>query len=68
MRLLTILAVGCSLGAALPDAPAPENFLRRVGVQVAVLGDYVYINGGEITQLVGREISETLVGKGSGLA
>ncbi|KAL2177082.1 uncharacterized protein P884DRAFT_300013 [Thermothelomyces heterothallicus CBS 202.75] len=42
MRQPAILAVGCSLGAALPDVPTPESFLRRIGVQTTVLGDYVY--------------------------
>lgn len=29
----------------------PEAFGRRIATTVAVLGDYVYINGGEILQL-----------------
>ncbi|KAL2171665.1 hypothetical protein VTG60DRAFT_1961 [Thermothelomyces hinnuleus] len=61
MRLPAILAVGCSLGAALPDVPTPESFLRRIGVQATVLGDYVYINGGELNQLVDGEASGTQV-------
>ncbi|KAL2200289.1 hypothetical protein P885DRAFT_57170 [Corynascus similis CBS 632.67] len=61
MRLLAILAVGCSLSAALPDAPTPENFLRRAGAKAVILGDYVYIHGGELNQLVDGEASGTEV-------
>lgn len=67
MRLLAILAVGCSLSAALPDAPTPENFLRRAGAKAVILGDYVYIHGGELNQLVDGEASGTEVGKNSSL-
>ncbi|KAK7910925.1 kelch repeat protein [Apiospora marii] len=34
------------------DNPTSENFLRRFYMTLAVLGDYVYIDGGEVSQLV----------------
>lgn len=34
------------------DNPSPENFVRRFFATVAVLGDYVYIDGGEVSQLI----------------
>ncbi|KAK4158055.1 hypothetical protein C8A00DRAFT_39611 [Chaetomidium leptoderma] len=58
--LLAILGLGYTLGTvtALPDAPSPDNFLRRVGAKATVLGDYVYIDGGELNQLVdGKALS-----------
>ncbi|KAK1758858.1 kelch repeat protein [Echria macrotheca] len=41
--------------AQLVDVPSSENFLRRSGCSVAVLGDYVYMDGGEIAQVVDGE-------------
>ncbi|KAK3985742.1 kelch repeat-containing protein [Cladorrhinum sp. PSN332] len=35
---------------ALSDNPTPENFIRRALHQATVLGNYVYIDGGEISQ------------------
>ena len=54
------------MGAALPDVPTPDNFLRRVWAKATVLGDYVYIDGGELNQLVdGKLLSgDSNVGKG----
>ncbi|KAK1782273.1 hypothetical protein QBC45DRAFT_9122 [Copromyces sp. CBS 386.78] len=37
--------------AELLDSPAPENFLRRIQARAAVVGNYVYIDGGELSQL-----------------
>ncbi|KAK8032435.1 kelch repeat protein [Apiospora arundinis] len=34
------------------DNPSPENFVRRFFATVAVMGDYVYIDGGEVSQLI----------------
>lgn len=50
--VLSILGLGCAFGSALPDVPSPENFLRRVMAQGTVLGNYVYIDGGQLNQLV----------------
>jgi hypothetical protein len=63
--LLTILGLGCAVGTALPDVPSRENFLRRVWAEATVLGNYVYIDGGELNQLVdGKSVSgESDVGK-----
>ncbi|KAI1078811.1 hypothetical protein F5B20DRAFT_546182 [Whalleya microplaca] len=36
----------------LSPAPAPENFVRRLGHRLVVIGDYLYIDGGEISQTV----------------
>ena len=33
------------------DNPTPANFLRRPYANAVVLGDYVYIDGGELAQL-----------------
>ncbi|KAK3292152.1 uncharacterized protein B0H64DRAFT_364844 [Chaetomium fimeti] len=52
LRLLAFLGLSCTLGAALPDVPAPDDFLRRVWATATVLGDYVYVDGGELTQIV----------------
>ncbi|KAH6689527.1 hypothetical protein F5X68DRAFT_274675 [Plectosphaerella plurivora] len=41
--------------ASLPSAPSAENFLTRHSPQVSVIGKYVYIDGGHITQLVDDE-------------
>ncbi|KAI3528019.1 kelch repeat protein [Colletotrichum filicis] len=38
----------------LSDVPSPEIFLRRAEARVVVLGDYAYIDGGEISQLDAR--------------
>ncbi|KAJ0158488.1 hypothetical protein CTA2_11484, partial [Colletotrichum tanaceti] len=35
----------------LAAAPPPSLFLRRAFATVAVLGDYAYIDGGEVSQL-----------------
>jgi hypothetical protein len=52
-QLLSILGLGYALGAdALPDVPSRDNFLRRVWAEATVIGNYVYIDGGELNQLV----------------
>ncbi|KAI0539548.1 hypothetical protein GGR58DRAFT_499986 [Xylaria digitata] len=35
--------------------PTAENFLRRIGPSVTVIGDYLYIEGGTMTQLIDGE-------------
>lgn len=35
---------------ALQDAPSTENYLRRSGAVAVAIGDYVYIDGGEVAQ------------------
>ncbi|KAI1326127.1 hypothetical protein F5Y16DRAFT_375842 [Xylariaceae sp. FL0255] len=35
-----------------PDIPTAENFIRRACSTVAVIGDYVYIDGGQVTESV----------------
>ncbi|KAI0974876.1 hypothetical protein F4678DRAFT_421123 [Xylaria arbuscula] len=55
MRLALVLACYYSATARGGDpssVPTAENFLRRIGPSAAVLGDYLYIEGGTITQLV----------------
>ncbi|KAH6856878.1 hypothetical protein B0I37DRAFT_85929 [Chaetomium sp. MPI-CAGE-AT-0009] len=52
LRLLALLGLGCTLGGAFPDVPTPDNFLRRVWATSTVLGDYVYVDGGELNQIV----------------
>jgi hypothetical protein len=46
--LLLLLATSASAGV---DNPTPNNFLRRPYANAVVLGDYVYIDGGELSQL-----------------
>lgn len=41
--------------ASLSSAPSADNFLTRHSPQVSVIGNYVYIDGGHITQLVDDE-------------
>jgi hypothetical protein len=49
--LLAILGLVPALGVALSDVPSPENFLRRVSAAATVIGNYVYIEGGELYQI-----------------
>lgn len=62
--LLAILGLGCALGTALPDAPSRGNFLRRVLAQGTVLGNYVYVDGGELNQLVDGELQSDISDRG----
>jgi hypothetical protein len=48
--VLVLLALGRP-AAALSDVPLPGNFVRRSVAKATVLGDYVYVDGGEISQL-----------------
>jgi hypothetical protein len=65
--ILAILGLGCALGTALPDVPSPENFLRRVMAQGTVLGNYVYIDGGELNQLVDGKLQSNDSDRGKAL-
>ncbi|KAK3399558.1 hypothetical protein B0T20DRAFT_372449 [Sordaria brevicollis] len=38
--------------AQYPDAPDPSNFVRRAHSRAIVLGDFLYIDGGELSQFV----------------
>ncbi|KAK8017571.1 hypothetical protein PG993_013897, partial [Apiospora rasikravindrae] len=40
------------------DNPTPENFLRRCFATIAVLDGYVYIDGGEVSQLIDGEVDK----------
>ncbi|KAI0004358.1 hypothetical protein F4779DRAFT_600151 [Xylariaceae sp. FL0662B] len=40
----------------LSPAPAPENFVRRLGHRLIVKGDYLYIDGGEVSQTVDGQL------------
>jgi hypothetical protein len=62
--IVAILGLGCALGTALPDVPSPENFLRRVLAQGTVLGNYVYIDGGELNQLVDGKLRSNVSERG----
>ncbi|KAK0739457.1 hypothetical protein B0T21DRAFT_382487 [Apiosordaria backusii] len=37
------------------DSPHPDKFVRRGLTRVARIGDYLYIEGGELTQLIGDQ-------------
>ncbi|KAK0654526.1 hypothetical protein QBC41DRAFT_287865 [Cercophora samala] len=37
------------------DSPPPDKFARRGMARVALVGDYLYIEGGEVSQLVGDQ-------------
>jgi hypothetical protein len=50
--LLALLGPASLVDAELLDAPTPANFVRRASMRAAVLGNHVYIDGGEISQLV----------------
>ncbi|GAP92145.2 putative kelch repeat protein [Rosellinia necatrix] len=39
----------------LSPAPSVANYLRRIGLKTAVLGDWLYLDGGEVSQLVNGE-------------
>jgi hypothetical protein len=62
--LLVTLAVLCPWAAGLPDVPAPENFVRRMWARVTVLGDYVYVDGGQLTQKVDGKLWSTVSDQG----
>ncbi|KAK3312100.1 hypothetical protein B0H66DRAFT_394322 [Apodospora peruviana] len=52
LAVLLGLVLGPATAASRVDNPSPSSFLRRAYAQVTVLGDYVYITGGEVCQLV----------------
>ncbi|KAK4239500.1 hypothetical protein C8A03DRAFT_14122 [Achaetomium macrosporum] len=50
-RLSALFGLGSVVGVAgLSDAPSVENFVRRATQSATVIGNYVYIDGGEISQ------------------
>ncbi|KAK4125179.1 hypothetical protein N657DRAFT_570082 [Parathielavia appendiculata] len=51
LSLLALLCLGCA-AQQLSDAPSRENFYRRGQVSATVIGNYVYIDGGEISQIL----------------
>lgn len=57
------MGLGCTLAAALTDVPTPDNFQRRVWATATLLGDYVYIDGGDLDQLADGEGSGTYPGE-----
>ncbi len=51
--------------AQLVDAPTPSNFFRRTQNAAIVVGNYAYIDGGEIAQLIdGKEPNHRLFNPG----
>ncbi|KAK1826104.1 hypothetical protein QBC39DRAFT_269751 [Podospora conica] len=60
LRFLALAALGrvALVSAALFDSPTPENLVRRSVAKATVLGNYVYIDGGEICQLEDGQINE----------
>jgi hypothetical protein len=55
-KWLALLALGRTVTAELSDAPSTENYVRRSAAKATVLGNYVYVDGGEISQLDGGVI------------
>ncbi|KAK4239396.1 hypothetical protein C8A03DRAFT_43003 [Achaetomium macrosporum] len=49
-RLLPLLGLGCVAGAQFSDVPSLENFYRRGGASATMIGNYVYFDGGEVSQ------------------
>jgi hypothetical protein len=62
--LLAILGLACALAGALPDVPAREDFVRWAWASATVLGDYVYVDGGELTQKVDGKLFSTTPDQG----
>jgi len=50
LTLLALLGLAPSV-AALSDVPTPGNYVRRSVAKATVLGNFVYVDGGEISQL-----------------
>ncbi|KAK4039558.1 hypothetical protein C8A01DRAFT_36432 [Parachaetomium inaequale] len=49
-----------ALGEELSDAPPAKDFLRRAGASPTLIGNYVYFDGGEISQLLdGKTLKES---------
>ncbi|KAH6853180.1 hypothetical protein B0I37DRAFT_440375 [Chaetomium sp. MPI-CAGE-AT-0009] len=50
---LLVLGLVCAAsGQTRSDVPLPENFFRRAGMTATVLGNHVYIDGGEVSQRI----------------
>ncbi|KAK8047666.1 Kelch repeat-containing protein [Apiospora saccharicola] len=49
---ISLILGGHSLVAVADIIPGPESFIRHPFVAVAVVGDYVYLDGGELAQFV----------------
>ena len=64
---LALLALGRAVGAKLSDVPTKENFVRRATAKATVMGSYVYIDGGEISQLEDGEIRDRTTNQGEHL-
>ncbi|PKS07718.1 hypothetical protein jhhlp_006326 [Lomentospora prolificans] len=45
--------------AANPDVPATKDFIRRMSARAVMVGNYLYIDGGEVTQLVNDKPVDT---------
>ncbi|KAK3385929.1 hypothetical protein B0H63DRAFT_394993 [Podospora didyma] len=55
---LGVLGSGCvQLVAALSDAPTVTNYLRKGQTSATLLGNYIYMDGGEISQLTNGNIN-----------
>ncbi|KAK5655592.1 hypothetical protein OQA88_5523 [Cercophora sp. LCS_1] len=54
---LALLVLGRGVSAAIYDVPTVQNYVRRSAAKATVLGNYVYIDGGEISQLDGGKIN-----------
>ena len=52
--------MGCTVDAAQYDALASRNFLRWSYAKAAVLGNYVYVDGGKISQLENGRTNSTV--------
>ncbi|KAK3988969.1 hypothetical protein QBC44DRAFT_242675, partial [Cladorrhinum sp. PSN332] len=51
-----VCALTSAAAAVLVEAPTAENFVRRSMAKAAVLGNYLYIDGGLVTQLEDGEL------------
>lgn len=60
IRLLALAALGrvAPVSATLFDSPTPDNFVRRSVARATVLGNYVYVDGGELCQLENGQIND----------
>ncbi|KAK4149394.1 hypothetical protein C8A00DRAFT_18906 [Chaetomidium leptoderma] len=56
LSLVALLGLGCAAAAQLSDAPTRQNFYRRGGAAATVIGNYVYFDGGEISQLLDGKV------------
>ncbi|AEO64937.1 uncharacterized protein THITE_2127199 [Thermothielavioides terrestris NRRL 8126] len=53
---LLVALLGSVAAAGLSDVPSPENYLRKATASATLIGNYVYIDGGEIAQLVDGKV------------